>query len=58
MTTPAAEFKLLLSELRYAQMRTRIDIWALKRSKAKCKEIGDKMRQLQKQGCRKKTKRR
>lgn len=39
----------LLLELRYFQERARIDARSLRSSRAKCKEIGVKLRQAQKE---------
>jgi hypothetical protein len=49
MKTKKTLLKELRKELRYFQQRTRIDINALKASRAKCKEIGAKMRGIQRE---------
>lgn len=45
----AAELRKLRDELRYFQQRAQIDARALKAAREKCKEIGAKMRAIQKQ---------
>jgi hypothetical protein len=49
--------KLLRGELHYWQMRVRMDIRSLEATKERAKEVGEKMRELQKaEGSRQKSK--
>ena len=48
MKTNKTLIKELRQELRYHQTMARVDLRALKAGRAKCKEIGSKMRKLQK----------
>ena len=49
MATYRARMKLLVSELRFAQMHVRLDIYGLKNSKDAVKRIAKQMRNLQKE---------
>jgi len=48
MKTNKTLLKELRKELRYWQMMVRMDMKSLERTREKCKEIGSKMRALQK----------
>lgn len=49
MTTYRARMKLLIEDLRFAQMHVRLDIASLKRSKDAVKRTAEKMKKLQKE---------
>lgn len=49
MKSKAARLRELRQELRYHQQMLRVDIRAVRAGKEKCKEIGQKMREVQKE---------